>query len=240
MLIFCNMTDQLIVQGILDNDERAWRYIYANMRGGLLGSLRRNFPSSGFSPDEWEDVFVDTCTALMSNVKRGKYEKRENATLYTYIYKIAEYTTQALLRKKKNIVFDEEISKAKDEVQDMCIFPDEKQMAQNEFLDRVLESIPEDCRLLLKKFYWDRIPMERLAPMFGYKNADNVANKKNKCMKKIKDVKERLLEDGDFDEDTVKAAVERAALRELLEGERIRMEEGYRLAALDVDDKEDN
>ena len=234
------MTDQLIVQGILDNDERAWRYIYANMRGGLLGSLRRNFPSSGFSPDEWEDVFVDTCTALMYNVKRGKYEKRENATLYTYILKIAENTTLAFWRKKKGTVIKEDISYVKDMVEDIDLLPDEKQRTQNEFLDRVLESIPDDCRLLLKNFYWDRIPMERLAPMFGYKNADNVANKKNKCMKKIRDVKDRLIEDGDFDEDTVKAAVERAALRELLAAERIRMEEGYRLAALDVDDREDN
>ena len=233
------MTDQLIVQGILDNDERAWRYIYANMRGALLGSLRKKF-STGFSADEWNDVFVDTCTALMTNVKRGKYEKRDNATLYTYILKIAENTTLAFLRKKKGTVFNEDISYVRDEAEDQDLLPDEKQRTQNEFLDRVLESIPDDCRLLLKKFYWDRIPMERLAPMFGYKNADNVANKKNKCMKKIKDVKERLLEDGDFDEDTVKAAVERAALRELLESERIRMEEGYRLAALDMDDKEDN
>ena len=239
MLIFCIMTDQLIVQGILDNDERAWRYIYANMRGALLGSLRKKFPSV-FSAEEWNDVFVDTCEALMVNVKRGKYEVRENATLYTYILKIAENTTLAFWRKKKGTVIKEDISYVKDMVEDIDLLPDEKQRTQNEFLVKVLESIPEDCRLLLKKFYWDRIPMERLAPMFGYKNADNVANKKNKCMKKIKDVKERLFEDGDFDEDTVKAAVERAALRELLETERIRMEEGYRLAALDVDDKEDN
>ena len=59
-------------------------------------------------------------------------------------------------------------------------------------------------------------------------------------MKKIRDVKDRLLEEGDFDEDTVKAAVERAALRELLETERIQRQEGYRLAALDSDNKEDN
>ena len=233
------MTDQLIVQGILENDERAWRFIYANMRSGLMGSLRKKFPSV-FSAEEWNDIFVDTCTALMSNVKRGKYELRENATLYTYILKIAENTTLTFLRKKKGTVIKEDISYVKDESEYHDLLPDEKQRTQNEFLDRVLESIPEDCRLLFKKFYWDRIPLERLAPMFGYKNADNVANKKTKCMKKIRDVKDRLMQDGDFDEDTVKAAVERAALRELLEGERIRMEEGYRLAALDEDEKDDN
>ena len=233
------MTDIQVIQGIRCNDEKAWRFIYANMRGALLGSLRKKFPSA-FSAEEWNDVFVDTCEALMVNVKRGKYEVRENATLYTYIFKIAVNITLALIRKKKDMAINEDISYERDEAEDQDLLPDEKQRTQNEFLDRVLESIPEDCRLLLKKFYWDRIPMERLAPMFGYKNADNVANKKNKCMKKIKDVKERLFEDGDFDEDTVKAAVERAALRELLESERIRMEEGYRLAALDMDDKEDN
>ena len=233
------MTDIQVIQGIRCNDEKAWRFIYANMRGALLGSLRKKFPSV-FSAEEWNDVFVDTCEALMVNVKRGKYEVRENATLYTYIFKIAVNITLALIRKKKDVAINEDISYVRDEAEEADLLPDEKQRTQNEFLDRVLESIPEDCRLLLKKFYWDRIPMERLAPMFGYKNADNVANKKNKCMKKIKDVKERLFEDGDFDEDTVKAAVERAALRELLESERIRMEEGYRLAALDMDDKEDN
>ena len=233
------MTDLLIVQGILENDERAWRFIYANMRGGLMGSLRKKFHSSGFSPDEWNDVFVDSCEALMSNVKKGKYEVRENATLYSYLMSIAENVTKTLCRKKGRIVLSEDNSYVKDEAEYQDLLPDEKQRTQNEFLDRVLESIPDDCRLLLKKFYWDRIPLERLAPMFGYKNADNVANKKTKCMKKIRDVKDRLMQDGDFDEDTVKAAVERAALRELLEGERIRMEEGYRQAALDVDDKED-
>ena len=95
------MTDLQIVQGIIENDERAWRFIYANMRGALLGNLRRKF--SGFSAEEWNDVFVDTCTALMSNVKRGKYEVRENATLYTYILKIAENTTLTFLRKNIRI-----------------------------------------------------------------------------------------------------------------------------------------
>ena len=236
------MTDIQVIQGIHDNDERVWRYIYLQKKGAFVSTLTSRYEYCRFSPLEWEEIFQQSCVVLMESVKRGLWQTVEGATWFSFFIAVGKNKCREFIRKKcrydlkeSGAIFKEDNPR---EEQDVWIMPDEKQRIQDEFLDRVLESIPDDCRLLLKKFYWDRIPMERLAPMFGYKNADNVANKKTKCMKKIRDVKDRLMQDGDFDEDTVKAAVERAALRELLEGERIRMEQGYRQAALDVDDKE--
>ena len=48
-----------------------------------------------------------------------------------------------------------------------------------------------------------------------------------------------LVESEEFAEESVCAAVERAALRELLERERIYAETGVKSAALDVETKED-
>mgnify|MGYP006974660673 FL=1 len=58
--------------------------------------------------------------------------------------------------------------------------------------------------------------------------------KKNRCMNKFKEIANRLVEDGEYAEEIIRATVERAALRELLEDERIMMENGnIRIAALD-------
>ena len=59
-------------------------------------------------------------------------------------------------------------------------------------------------------------------------------------MQKFKDIAKMLVESEEFAEESVRAVVERAALRELLERERIYAETGVKSAALDVEtDKED-
>ena len=62
-------------------------------------------------------------------------------------------------------------------------------------------------------------------------------------MKLFKDVKEALLKSGDYDEELIKAAAERASLRELLEDERAYCQlENVAIAALknEDDEKPDN
>ena len=55
-------------------------------------------------------------------------------------------------------------------------------------------------------------------------------------MKKFVDFAKKLIEDNEFAEDAVRDAVERAALRELLNEERLHAEMGVAQAALDVDE----
>ena len=58
-------------------------------------------------------------------------------------------------------------------------------------------------------------------------------------MTMFKNVKEMLLNSGEFDEELIKAAAERAALRELLEDERTYGQmEDIAIAALNIDDEE--
>jgi hypothetical protein len=54
-------------------------------------------------------------------------------------------------------------------------------------------------------------------------------------MNKFKDIAAQIIESEEFAEDAVRAAVERAALKELLEDERFYAENGIALAALDTD-----
>jgi hypothetical protein len=122
----------------------------------------------------------------------------------------------------------------KDEETEMTT--EEKQQTQDEFLDRALDLMPDECRRLLKFFYWERKPMDDIASIMGMRNADSAKTKKSKCMNKLKDIVAQLIEDDEFAEDAVRAAVERAALKELLRDEQFYAENGIAVAALNIEE----
>ena len=78
--------------------------------------------------------------------------------------------------------------------------------------------------------------MDDIASILGMRNADSAKTKKNKCMNKFKDIAAKLLENDEFAEEAVRAAVERAALKELINNERVYAENGISMAALDEDE----
>jgi hypothetical protein len=81
--------------------------------------------------------------------------------------------------------------------------------------------------------------MDDIASILGMRNADSAKTKKNKCMNKFKDIAAKLIESDEFAEEAVRAAVERAALKELLEDERFYAENGISMAALNVEEEID-
>ena len=113
----------------------------------------------------------------------------------------------------------------------------EKQKEQDKFLDRVFDSIPDSCKILLKKFYWDHKPMSEIASILGMQNADSVKTKKNRCMDKFKEIAKKLVANDEFAEEVVRASVERAALRELLNAERTYASADLSIAACKVEDE---
>jgi hypothetical protein len=89
-------------------------------------------------------------------------------------------------------------------------------------------------------FYWDHKPMDEIASIFGLRNADSAKTKKTRCMKLFKDVKEQLIKSGEYDEELIKAAAERAALKELLNDERAYCQmDDLAVAALKIDDTDE-
>ena len=58
-------------------------------------------------------------------------------------------------------------------------------------------------------------------------------------MKHFKDFAKKLLDNDEFAEEVVRATVERAALRELINEERVYAETGVTMAALDIEDESD-
>lgn len=248
------MTDTQIIQGIKDNNTIVWRFICRNLKSPFIVTLKRLFPDSRFSDDDWEDIFQDSCVVLMEGVKNDKFQQRPGSMLFSYFVEIGKKTLLNALRKKQKhhpvvekktgsahiLIFNSKAQPNLDEEADREVTEEEKQTAQNEFLDKVFDSVPSECKRIFKMFYWDHKPMDEIASIFGLRNADSAKTKKTRCMKLFKDVKETLIKSGEYDEDLIKAAAERAALRELLKDERAYCQmDDVAIAALKIDDNTD-
>ena len=240
------MTDAQIVLSILQNDSRGWRYICRNMKQGFAAILSRTFSFGRTANADIEDIFQDSCIVLMQKVKEGKFAITGENSVFKFLVKIGINNACNFIRKHRPLTSKEEVTvtlNLHDDNQDVELSVDEQQQAQDEFLDRAFDSLPDTCKAIFKKFYWERKSMDEIADIIGYNTADSVKSKKTNCMKKFKDFAKKLLESDEFAEDAVRATAERAALRELLEEERIYAENGITMAALDIDDdpeKEDN
>ena len=236
------MTDPQLIFGILQNDERAWRYIYREMKTGFSTILSQAFSACRISNEDIEDIFQEALIVLMQRVKGGQVTSCRDGALFSYLVQIGKLTACNLLRKKRTLTLDDSVTFSLnkhniEEESDLTI--DEKQQMQNEFLDKVLSLLPAECRALLKYFYWNRKPMDEIANILGMRNADSAKSKKSKCMNKIKEIATQLIENEEFAEEAIRNAVERAALCELIEEERCNAENGVTMAALDTNDEDD-
>ena len=244
------MTDSQIIQGIINNNPIVWRYICRNLKSPFVATLKRIYATTILADDDWEDIFQDSCIILMDGVKNGKFEQRPGSILFSYFVEIGKKTLQNALRKKEKhhpvvkndgsthiLIFNPKESLKSADQADIEVTAEEKQTAQNEFLDKVFDSVPTECKRIFKMFYWDHKPMDEIASIFGLRNADSAKTKKTRCMKLFKDVNDALIKSGEFDENLIKAAAERAALRELLKDERAYSQmDDFAIAALKIDE----
>ena len=234
------MTDSQLLIGIMQNDERAWKHICKNMKQGFTSILVQTFQFSNLTNEDIEDIFQESLIVLMQKVKSGSIVISREGALFSYLVQIGKLTACNLIRKRKDITSEDVVTISDNlhkEYEDISV--DEKQKSQDEFLDRVFDSLPSDCKTLLKHFYWGRKPMDRIASVLGMRNADSVKTKKNKCMNKFRNIAAMLIESDEFAEEAVRAAVERAALKELLEEEKICAERGICRAALNTDEDDE-
>lgn len=234
------MTDHQLLIGIMQNDERTWKHICRNMKQGFASILVHMFSFSNLTNEDIEDIFQESLIVLIQKAKNGSLEISREGALFSYLVQIGKLTACNLVRKRKDITSEELVTISDNlhkEYEDISV--DEKQKSQDEFLDRVFDSLSSDCKTLLKHFYWGRKPMDHIASVLGMRNADSAKTKKNKCMNKFKDIAAKLIESEEFAEEAVRAAVERAALKELLEDEKVYAGNGICTAALNTDDTEE-
>ena len=150
------MTDSQLIFGILQNDERAWRYICREMKPGFASILGQTFSIDNISGEDIDDIFQESLIVLMQKVKSGKVASSRDGALFSYLVQIGKLTACNQVRKKRELNMDDSVtfSLHLHNIEDDEIAVDEKQQAQNDLLDKLFSRIPSECSTLLKHFYW--------------------------------------------------------------------------------------
>ena len=237
------MTDSQLLFGIMQNDDRVWRHICRNMKPGFSKILAEAFPFAKLVNEDIEDIFQESLLKLMEKVKSGGVTISREGALFSYLVQIGKLTACNFIRKRKNLTSEEKVIISYNlhkEVDDVEVPVEVKQLTQDEFLDRAYDSLPDTCKKIFKKYYWEHKPFDEIADTIGYGTIDSVKTKKSKCMKQFKDFAKKLLDNDEFAEEVVRATVERAALRKLISEERVYAETGVTMAALDIENESDD
>ncbi len=241
------MTDNELIRGIRDNSSAAWREIYQANRDKIRARIA---PMLIRTKDaNFDDVFDQALIELMDNVKDGKLEEGPNTNLSGYLYTICWRKALRLETRSKRAEEKEEKRAAEEEAErkleetkseeerDHTVEPEDYEEALA-FLDRVLESIPPRCKSILRRFYWDKLPMSEIAAIHGLRNENSAKTTKNRCMDKFKEIAKAMLADDAKADEAVRRTVERDALRDLLEEFRKEESGEWSVAALKNKDKD--
>ena len=239
------MTDSELIRGIRENSPSVWRELYmANcdkIRAKIAPMLVRTKDVT------FDDLFEEALLTLMENVKDGKVVEGKRTNLSGYLYTICWRMALRLETRSKRKEEKESERAAEEEgwkkgevepidEEDTSVEPEEYQEAMA-FLERVLDSIPPKCKSILRRFYWDKLPMSEIAAIHGLRNENSAKTTKNRCMDKFKEIAKAMLADDSKAEEAVRRTVERDALRDLLE--EIRNEEAGQLRRAALKDKGD-
>jgi len=188
-----NYSDQEILEEIISPklpvQDKAFAYLYKKHYKSIMTMVTKN---SG-SEEDARDVFQDSIIVLHKNAQKKDFSL--SCKLGTYLYSVARNIWLKKLKKNKRMVSISETEKEFIPISDDNVKIIDM-MEEKNLLHSYIQKMGEDCRKVLKFFYFDGMRLEEIANQMGYNSAEVAKNKKYRCFQSLK---KSLLLDKNFD-----------------------------------------
>ncbi|WP_426431084.1 RNA polymerase sigma factor [Winogradskyella sp. HB-48] len=175
-----------VVDAIKRNDSITLKRIYNNNYPKIETLVLKNNGTKAYAKDIYQEAFL----AVWQNVKQDKFIPQSESSLSGYLYTIAKNKWLDVLRSqgyKKTIVASQmayfEIKDEEDNDMDDDILKDKRL----EDVMHAFKNLGNACKSLLRKFYFEKKPMNDIAKELQLDSA-STRNKKYRCMQKLKDI----------------------------------------------------
>lgn len=172
-------TDKEIIEGIKAQDEKVLIYIYRKYRPMVINYVIKN---SG-TEMEAEDVLHDTIISIHNAVRKPVFGLRETFDLYFSF--VSRNKWKYATRFKNRFVLTELFPETPDHtVTDM-----DNEYRQDQLQKIIFEKyklLNEDCRELMKLYYFKKKRMKEIADFMNYKNDKMVIKQKHRCLEYLK------------------------------------------------------
>lgn len=177
-------TDAQILQHLSSSSEKNYTNALKSLYHTHYGSIQYLIKKNGGSEEDAKDIFQDGIVVLFNQVRQDKLVL--SCSIKTYLYSICRNQWLSKLRKNKRIV----------EMNDRLeyipvkerIYENIMQSEQSQTISDLLDKMGEECRSILKLFYFYRFGMLDIQDRLGLASEQVAKNKKMKCMKRLKNM----------------------------------------------------
>lgn len=173
---------------IVNNTPTAREQLFIGLYIKAFPAVAKYVSKMGGSFDEAKDVFQDALVIY--------YEKLVSGTLHlqtsekAYLLGIAKHLWLKKFRDSTNYI---PLEAYMDEAEEKELQPSPARLMH------YLETAGQKCMDLLRSFYYDKLPVNSIAELFGYSGVRSATVQKYKCLEKVREtIKERSLEYADF------------------------------------------
>jgi len=165
------------------HEDAVLRFLYAEVQPSLTKFILSNNGSS----DDVEDIIQDAIIVFYEKVKNNQLQLEK--TVSGYIYTVGKYMWYNKLRKNKKQVRLEnnDFSKIGLDEFDIELF----HTNETSFVKELLSKIGKACQTVLQQSVFEKIAMDQIAQLNGYKNEQIARNKKYRCLKELRTVIEQ-------------------------------------------------
>lgn len=136
----------------------------------------------GGSEEDGADIFQEAIVILIEEIRQGKF--RGESKIKTFLYGIARNLWLMEIRTKERRKKREENYMYAEPLVEEVKISDKESGA----LDKLFSEVGDVCRKILIGFYYDNKSMKMLLNEFDFKNEQVLRNRKNLCMKKLKEL----------------------------------------------------
>lgn len=183
--------DQQLIEQIKKGDEKSVVRVYQLHKSGFIHWAQVNYKIDDASA---ADAFQDAVVCLYSNIIKGRLENL-TSSLKTYLYAIGKN----IVRKK----LQQPIALDKDDlwiIENLKAEPIDHFAAseRQQFVARLMDTIGEPCKTILRLFYFKGFTMEAIAKVLDYKNENVAKTQKLRCLTHLKGMVKNRFSGDDF------------------------------------------
>ncbi|MFY9309612.1 MAG: sigma-70 family RNA polymerase sigma factor [Bacteroidia bacterium] len=143
------------------------------------------FTNYGCGAEAAKDIFQDVLVTFYDKIKRGELTELTSG-LKTYLFAIGKNKIiNFQKRAQRSVTFSGfDLSKVNEPIENLMADKEEQEFIK-ETINKFLNEQCEDCKKVLKMYYFEELDMNTIAGKMGYKNADVAKKKKYECFKKL-------------------------------------------------------
>lgn len=173
------MNDNRIVELLrTSKTDKAFQDLY-----GYFPAVKKLVLKNGGNSDDALDVYQEGLIILCKKVKDIDFKL--TSSLNTYLYGVCKYIWKNELKKRKNKQYVELLPGQNPSIEaDVDSYNESEKVSK--LAEQAVLQLGEQCREILKLFYFDLWSMKKIAEKFGFASENVAKNQKYKCVETAK------------------------------------------------------